>query len=163
MGNAVEVHVTPNNRRTWGEHTIPGFYLGPSWEHYRCHDILIPETRATRTGQTVFFKQQHITRPTITTSDALIHTCQELCAELTANDPGSSATKRAVQTLMQIFKEKIFRSEVDTDHQRVRRAMAHASRKRTDEELAAKPQRVPEGDDERSVGTADTKSLTDQE
>ena len=64
---------------------------------------------------------------------------------------------------MQIFKEKIFRSEVDTDHQRVRRAMAHASRKRTDEELAAKPQRVPEGDDERSVGTADTKSLTDQE
>ena len=28
LGNAVEVHVTPNNRRIWGDHTIPGFYLG---------------------------------------------------------------------------------------------------------------------------------------
>ena len=123
----------------------------------------IPETRATRTGQTVFFKQHHITRPTVTTADTLIHTGQELCAELTGKDPESSQTKNAVQTLMKIFKEKASRSEVDTDHQRVCRAVAHALRKRTEKELAAKPQRVPEGDDERSVGTTDTEPLTDKE
>ena len=164
LGNAVEVHVTPDSRRTWDEHTIPGFYLDPSWEHYRCHDEWITETRATRTGQILlFFKQQHITCPTITTADALIHTGQELCAELTAKDPGSLQTNRAVETLMQIFREKASRSEVDADHQRVRRAMAHALRKRTEEELAAKPQRVPAGDDDCSVGTADTEPLTDEE
>ena len=54
LGSPVEVHVMPRNRGTWNEHTVAGFYLGPSWEHYRCHDVWIPETRAVRTGQTVF-------------------------------------------------------------------------------------------------------------
>ena len=55
LGNAVEAHVNLGTRKTWDEHTVPGYYLGPSWEHYRCHDVWVQETRAIRTGQTVFF------------------------------------------------------------------------------------------------------------
>ena len=54
LGSTVEVHVTPKNRRTWVEHTVLGFYLGPSWEHYRCRDVWVSETCAVRSGQTVF-------------------------------------------------------------------------------------------------------------
>ena len=108
-------------------------------------------------------KKQHITRPTVTTADALIHTGQELCAELTAKDPESSETKKAVETLMKIFKDKASRAEVAADRQRVRRAVAQALRKKTEEDIAAKPQRVPEEEDNLSVGTGATESLTDDE
>ena len=45
-------------------------------------------------------------RPTVTTTDALIHTGQELCRELTTNAPDSMQTKNAIETLMKIFKVK---------------------------------------------------------
>ena len=41
LGSAVEIHVVPANRKTWETHTKSGFYLGPSWEHYRCHDVWV--------------------------------------------------------------------------------------------------------------------------
>ena len=94
LGSAVEVHVTPKNRRTWTEHTVPGFYLGPSWEHCRCHVVWVAVTRAVRSGQTVFFKHHPVTRPTITTVDALMYMGQELCAELSGKAPASSLTKK---------------------------------------------------------------------
>ena len=162
LGSGLEVHVMPKNRRTWGEHTVPGFYLGPSWQHYRCHDVWVSETRAVRSGQTVFFKHHHITRPTITTADALLHTGQELCAELKGKAKDSPLTQKAVETLMNIFKAKASRSEAAADAQRVRRAVAMAMRKET-EEKDAKAQRVPTDEDDASVGTASTSALTDDE
>ena len=72
LGSAVEIHVVPANRKTWETHTKSGFYLGPSWEHYQCHDVWVEDTRATRTGQTVFFKNKYITQPTVIEADALL-------------------------------------------------------------------------------------------
>ena len=46
LGTAVEVQAMPGKRRTWDAHTKPGFYLGPSWEHYRCHKVWVQETKA---------------------------------------------------------------------------------------------------------------------
>ena len=74
----------------------------------------------------MFFKQHHITRPTVTTADALIQTGQELRKELTAKAPDSSQTRNAVETLMKIFKDYASREEVAADRQRVRRAVAQA-------------------------------------
>ena len=55
LGSAIEVHVMPSKRRTWEQHTKSGFYLGASWDHYRCHRVWIKDTKSTRVGQTVFF------------------------------------------------------------------------------------------------------------
>ena len=85
LGSAVEIHVVPANRKTWETHTKSGFYLGPSWEHYQCHDIWVEDTRATRTGQTVFFKNKYITQPTVTAADALLRTGEDLCSALTGS------------------------------------------------------------------------------
>ena len=41
LGSAVEMHVMPSNHRTWEYHTKSGYYLGTSWEHYRCHEVWI--------------------------------------------------------------------------------------------------------------------------
>jgi hypothetical protein len=58
LGCKVEAHVTPGTRETWAPHTASGFYIGNAWEHYRCHEIYICNTKHTRTCLTVFFKPQ---------------------------------------------------------------------------------------------------------
>ena len=54
LGSAIELHVTPSKRKTWAVHTKTGFYLGASWEHYRCHQVWVKETKSRRISQTVF-------------------------------------------------------------------------------------------------------------
>ena len=54
LGCKVELHVMPSKRRTWDPHTKTGFYLGTSWEHYRCHEVWVKDTKSTRVDQTVF-------------------------------------------------------------------------------------------------------------
>ena len=58
LGTAVEMYVTPANRKTYEAHTKTCFYVGNSWEHYRCHEIWIVDTRSVRVGETVFFKHR---------------------------------------------------------------------------------------------------------
>ena len=48
------------------------------------------------------------------------------------------------------------------ERQRVRQAVGQVWRKKTEEDIAVKPQRVPE-EDELSVGTGATDPLTDEE
>ena len=54
-GTRVIVHKTPDNRRTWAPHGVDGWYLRPAPNHYRCHRVYIPSTRAERIAKTVEF------------------------------------------------------------------------------------------------------------
>ena len=96
----------PKQRRTWDTHTKTGYYLGPAWEHYRYHRVLVNDTRAERVGQTVFFRHKYITQPQITESDALLRASDEICNALTKAAPNSDETRRAVDLLVSIFKKK---------------------------------------------------------
>jgi hypothetical protein len=69
MGCAVQFHIKPNRRRSWGEHSSDGWYLTTSPDHYRCHFIFVKATRAKRISDTVYFKHKQITQPTLTTED----------------------------------------------------------------------------------------------
>ena len=108
------------------------------------------------------FKHYHVTRPTVTTADALIHTGQKLCAELRGKAPDSQLTKKAVETLMNIFKAKVSRTEAAADAQRVRNAVAMAMQKETEKQGAA-AQRVSASKDKEFVGMTSTSPLTDEE
>ena len=67
-----------------------------------------------------------------------------------------------MEIFIKIFKDRASRDEVTADRQRVCRAVAQAWRKETEEDMAAKPQSVPE-EDELSVGTGSMDPLTDDE
>ena len=54
LAYAVKLHVMPSKRKTWEQHTKSGFYVGNSWEHYRCHKVWILDTKNTAVGKTVF-------------------------------------------------------------------------------------------------------------
>ena len=78
MGCAVQFHIKPGRRTTFGEHSGDGFYLKTSEEHYRTHVVFCKKTRAKRLADTVFFKHKHITQPTITPADAIVHAFTKL-------------------------------------------------------------------------------------
>ncbi len=46
MGCAVQFHIKPSRRKTFGEHSEDGFYLKTSAEHFRTHVIFCKKTQA---------------------------------------------------------------------------------------------------------------------
>ena len=81
-GTKVLVHEMPKQRNTWAQHGIPGFYIGPSMEHYRCFKCYIPSTNATRDSPTIEWFPTTIKFPTVTTDVYLKQTADDMLALL---------------------------------------------------------------------------------
>ena len=69
MGCAVQVHEKTDKRGTWAYHSVDGWYLATSPEHYCTHRCHITSTRSERFTDTVKFSHKKITRPTVTHAD----------------------------------------------------------------------------------------------
>ena len=82
MGCAVQFHIKPDRRKTWGEHSMDGWYLRTSPEHYRCHIVFVKKTQSKRVTDTVFFKHKYITQPEVTPADVIIKAYNDLRAAL---------------------------------------------------------------------------------
>ena len=72
MWCAVQVHEKTDKRITWAYHTVDGWYLATSPEHYRTHTCHIKETHSERLSDTVHFSHKNITRPTVTHADKIM-------------------------------------------------------------------------------------------
>ncbi|KAL7475660.1 hypothetical protein ACHAW6_001574 [Cyclotella cf. meneghiniana] len=78
----LQFHVKTGHRRTWGEHSTDGRYIGASPEHYRTHHIFVKATRSHCLSDTVFFKHKFITQPMVTPADAIVKAFHDLMATL---------------------------------------------------------------------------------
>jgi len=58
MGCNVQVHEKANSRGTWVYHTVKGWYINTSPEHYRTHTCHIKERRNERFSDTVYSRLQ---------------------------------------------------------------------------------------------------------
>ncbi len=121
----VEAHITQNKRETWAPHTASGFYVGKAWEHYRCHEIYICDTKHTRTCLTAFFKHKYLTMPTIAPADALIRAADYLTDAISGLVPTPTGTQDAVDG---IFKQQACATRDAATAQRVLRECAQAER-----------------------------------
>ena len=61
MGCAEQVDEISNSCGTWAYHSIDGWYLATSPDHYRTHTCHIKSTQSERLSDTVHFKHTHIT------------------------------------------------------------------------------------------------------
>ncbi len=104
LGCKVEAHIKPSVRETWAAHTASGYYIGNAWEHYRCHQIYIIDTKHLRVCETVFFKHKYLTMPNFTPADALIKAADNLVNTINGIMPKNSVTLNAVEQLMEIYK-----------------------------------------------------------
>ena len=135
LGCAVEMHVQPDVRETWAPHSVSGYNVGTSFEHYRCYIIWVKDTKSVRIGNTIFFKHKYLTMPTLTTADALLKAAHDMATALLGGINTTNETAEALEKLMDIYKtnakaEKLLEEEARP--QRVR--MKNAKQQRVDRE-----------------------------
>ena len=144
LGCKVEAHVTPSTRETWAAHTASGYYIGNAWEHYRCHEVYVSSTKATRICETVFFRHKYLTMPTITTADALIKAADNLVEVITGQLPKNNVTADAVEQLMEIFKTQAKAATCNNHAQRVLRENAQVQRVAKEQASTTQQQASPQ-------------------
>jgi hypothetical protein len=72
-------------------------------EHHRCFKIYVTKTRATRVSDTVFFKHQHITNPTVSPESLVVAAAQQLTSALKGNIPAGNETAEALKKVSKLF------------------------------------------------------------
>ncbi len=73
MGCAVQFHIKPSRRKSFGEHSSDGWHLMSSPEHYRSWVVFVKQTRSKRLTDMAFFKHKYITQPTVTPEDVVVN------------------------------------------------------------------------------------------
>ena len=61
-----------DKRGTWSYHSVDGWYLSTSPEHYRVHNCYVKTTQVERLTDTIQFKHKNITNPTISSHDKIM-------------------------------------------------------------------------------------------
>ena len=99
------MHVQPENCKSFGAHSVPGFHVGTSLEHYRGQKVYVGETNSERVGDTIFYKHKYLTMPTKTEAGAIEEAAKDLKTALDGGIPQTNIDKEAIEKLMEIFKK----------------------------------------------------------
>eukprot|EP00804_Cyclotella_cryptica_P016134 CCRYP_004248-RC/>CCRYP_004248-RC protein AED:0.42 eAED:0.42 QI:0/-1/0/1/-1/0/1/0/390 len=102
MGCNAQVHEKTDSRGTWAFHSVDGWYVSTSPEHYRTHRCHIKSTNSDRLSDTVHFHHKHITNPTLTPADKLMAAIADCSRALLTHAPPKGASNlRQLQELLQ--------------------------------------------------------------
>ena len=102
MGCEAQVHEKTDKRGTWAYHSVDGWYLFTSPEHYRTHNCHIKYTKSEQLSNTVQFQHKHITNPTITHANKVMHALAD-CVKALQGMTGCARNSQAAQDLKQII------------------------------------------------------------
>ena len=106
LGCAIQIHEDPDKRASSAPHTVDGWYLGASPEHYRAHKVYVKSTRSERISETVFFKHKYLTNPTVTHADKVVNAARALHNALAKKKQGlNNQTMQGLRDLSKMFLE----------------------------------------------------------
>ncbi len=91
MGYEAQIHKKTKKPGTWAYHSVDGWYLFTSPEHYRTLICYIKATKSERHLDTVHFKHKNITNPTITHADKVMQALVECIKTITGATGGTTA------------------------------------------------------------------------
>ena len=94
--------------RGWAYHSVGGWYLATSPEHYRTYLCHIKSTKSERFTDTAQFSHKKITRPTITHTDKIMAAIVD-CAKAIKN-AGNSSGIDEIHQLIQLTEEVMGKS-----------------------------------------------------
>jgi hypothetical protein len=77
MGCEAQVHKKTDKCGTWAYHTVDGWYLFTSSEHYRTHNCHFKHTKSKQLSNTVQLQHKRITYPSITHADKVMNALAE--------------------------------------------------------------------------------------
>ena len=108
-GCKVIIHERPQERGTWADHGVAGFYIGPAMHHFRNYYCYIPSTRGERVSNTVEFFPAHVEMPNTSSEERLTQVTQDLIDVLQHPHPKTpfldqgGKTSDVIKMLQQIF------------------------------------------------------------
>jgi hypothetical protein len=82
MGCAAQIHEKSDKRGTWQYHSVDGWYLYTSPDHYCTHACHIKVTKKEKLTNTVDFQHKRINNPTITHAYKVMHAIQQVIREI---------------------------------------------------------------------------------
>jgi len=89
-GSRVIIHTKPKNREPWAPHGTPGWYLGPTMEHYRCWTVFNPSTNSEVISDTLAWFPTQVQMPTASSTDRIIALTTDLIHALRHPSPASA-------------------------------------------------------------------------
>ena len=101
------VHETLNQLVTWDEKGTLAWYLGPSMDHYRCHDVYVPKTRSEKVAKSVKFFPQNCPAPVANPRDDATRAALLLAEALQRSDntyPHSAPSQEQMKALTELSK-----------------------------------------------------------
>ena len=103
MGCNVQVHEKSDSGGTWAFHSVDGWYLNTSPEHYRTQKCHIKNTNSERFSDTVEFQHKRITNPNVTPADKIMSAISSCIASI----PGMSdfKTNNDLQQLLSVLQD----------------------------------------------------------
>ena len=72
-------------------------------QHHRCFRVYITKTRATRISDTVFYKHQYITNPSLSPESHVLAAAQQLATALQGNIPAGNETAEVLKKVSDLF------------------------------------------------------------
>ena len=105
MGCEAQVHENTGKHGTWAYHSVDGWYLATSPEHYHTHLCHIKTTNSERFTDTSQFIHQNITKTTLTHADkimAAIDDCNKSIKKMGRNDRADE-----LQQLMKLIEQSV--------------------------------------------------------
>jgi hypothetical protein len=91
MGCEAQIHEKTNKQGTWAYHSVDGWYLFTSPEHYHTHICYVNATKSKHHSDTVHFKHKNIKNPTITHTDKVMQALAEFIKTITGATGGTTA------------------------------------------------------------------------
>ena len=88
-GCRVLVHDKAHQRGTWAPHGQDGWYIGPTFEHYRCYKVWMWETRKERDTDTITWFPQQLKMPTPSAIDRIAAGITDIAQALKNPEPNS--------------------------------------------------------------------------
>jgi hypothetical protein len=108
MGCEAQIHEKTDKRGTWSYHSLDGWYLNTSPEHYCVHNCHIKNTKAERLTDTLQFKHKNITNPTLLHTDKLMNALANCRSALMGKvNKTSNQNLKQLQTLVQRVENKL--------------------------------------------------------
>jgi len=115
MGCEAQVHEKTDTCGTWANHSVDGWYLFTSPEHYRTHNCHIKHTKSKRLSDTVQFQHKRIINPPITHADKVMHALAD-CVKALQGMTSSASNSHAAHNLQRIIEATTAHVQARPDH-----------------------------------------------
>jgi hypothetical protein len=100
LGCNAQVHEKTDLRGTWAIHSVNGWYLSTSPEHYHTHCCHIKMTNTECHSDTVQFQHKHMTNPSLTPEDKLMAAIADCSKALQGLSAGPSTEIQEFKLLL---------------------------------------------------------------